>query len=441
MENLGSRERLLAEFRRASRYLLRASHTVFFLREESGFRADRGASFCPLNDPVVGYLSAHPLVLDGIDWPGPADPIAELAVRNRLALWGARLLVPLHDQGTLIGMIACGVRDDGQSYDEGDKSRAVFVARLLRQFLAQAAQLGRLGALYERARLGERYLPHTLILGPDEEPPRKMPLAVRALIGEARRVRDTRRIAPSAEQPFRASAGLIGETGGAWAFWEEASGELHDRAHRARHDRLALLRDLALTLNHEIGNALVSLAAVSHAGAGADLPVAMQQTFKADVARLEQLNGDLVQLATFTDAASLPTDLREALQRVGQRCEVKVEVGPDPVILAVVPKLVESALEAIVRTVAENRPDLGMKELAVQLRATGEGDELTALVSIKGRQLELEGILPESTPDTVPNQGRLRVFIAKEIIRLHRGEIHAGPGLEGTEILVSLRKW
>jgi hypothetical protein len=185
----------------------------------------------------------------------------------------------------------------------------------------------------------------------------------------------------------------------------------------------------------------VSLAAVRHAGAGADLPIAMQETFKADVARLEQVNGDLVQLAMFTDANAVATDLREALQRVGQRCDVKVEVGPDPVVLAVVPKLVEFALEAIVRTVAENRPDLGMKELAVQLRATGEGDELTALVSIKGRLLELEGILPESTPDAIPNQGRLRVFIGKEIIRLHRGEIHAGPGLEGTEILLSLRKW
>ncbi len=33
MENLDSRERLVAEFRRASRHLLRASHAVFFLRD------------------------------------------------------------------------------------------------------------------------------------------------------------------------------------------------------------------------------------------------------------------------------------------------------------------------------------------------------------------------------------------------------------------------
>ena len=30
-------------------------------------------------------------------------------------------------------------------------------------------------------------------------------------------------------------------------------------------------------------------------------------------------------------------------------------------------------------------------------------------------------------------------FLAKEILRLHHGEIHAGPGMEGTEILISVR--
>ncbi len=265
VENLASRERLLGEFRRASRHLLRASHAVFFLRDGGGYRADRGESTCPADDPLVLYLSRHPAVLDGVEWPGPADPVAELAVRHRMALWGARLLVPMHDNGRLFGMIAFGVRDDGQPYDESDRARAVFVARLLRQFLAQSSQVGQLASHYERTRIGEKYLPQTLILATDEPPPRNVPLAVRALIGEARQARDTRRISPAAGQPFRASAGLIMESGGTWAYWEEASSELHDRAQRTRTDRLTLLRELALTLNHEIGNALVSLAAVRHA--------------------------------------------------------------------------------------------------------------------------------------------------------------------------------
>ncbi len=56
VESIDSRDRLLGEFRRASRHLLRASHAVFFLRETDGFRADRGTSFFPNDDPLVGYL-------------------------------------------------------------------------------------------------------------------------------------------------------------------------------------------------------------------------------------------------------------------------------------------------------------------------------------------------------------------------------------------------
>jgi len=439
IENLSSRERLLGEFRRASRYLLRASHTVFFLREENVYRADRGASFIPLDDPIVGYLSSHPLVLDGVDWPGPSDPIVELAVRNRLALWGGRLLVPLHENGHLLGLIACGVRDDGQAYDEGDKTRAVFVARLLRQFLTCSLHLGRLSFHNDKIRLAEKYLPQSLILAADDEPPITVPLVVRALIGEARRMKDNKQISPTSDQPFRASAGIISETSGAWAFWEEASGELFDHAKRRRADRLGLLQEMALTLNHEIGNSLVSLTTLRHGSQNA--PGGLQTAIKADITRLETLNNQLNQLASLVDGNIESVDLRECIRAVGNACDVKAEVGPDPVVLSVSPKLVEFALEAILRTVTENRSSLGTKDLSIQLRSTGVDDKVTALVSIKGKMLELEGILPAATVDGVPNQGKMGVFIAKEIIRLHSGGIHSGPGLEGTEILISLRKW
>jgi hypothetical protein len=111
------------------------------------------------------------------------------------------------------------------------------------------------------------------------------------------------------------------------------------------------------------------------------------------------------------------------------------------VVLNVSKKLLDFALRALIRTVGENRPEHGLKELALKVRSTGTGSELTALLSLKGKHLELEGILPEPTEVSVPNQGRLSVFLAKEILRLHQGEIHAGPGMEGTEILISLRKW
>jgi hypothetical protein len=101
----------------------------------------------------------------------------------------------------------------------------------------------------------------------------------------------------------------------------------------------------------------------------------------------------------------------------------------------------EFALRSLIETITENRGELGTRELVLQLRSTGTGAELTALLSLKGKNLELEGILPEPVEGAVPNQGRAGVFLAKEILRLHHGEIHAGPGIEGTEILISVRKW
>ncbi len=284
VENLEIRDRLIAEFRRASRQVLRASHAVFFLREADGFRADRGTSYFSATDPLVAFFENHPAVLDGTNWSSPTDPVSELAVRNRLALWGARLLVPVHDNGRLLGLIALGVRDDGQPYDDADQSRAVFFARLLRHFLAKSSQLSRLHLLAEQASLGAKYLPSTLVLGPDESAPRHVPMVVRDLIGQVRRSREVCRVTPSVDQPFRASAGLLVETGGVWVFWQEASGEVHDAAARQRAGRRGLLRELALTLSHELGNALMSLATFRQSSVEQPLPAPMLETVKSDMA-------------------------------------------------------------------------------------------------------------------------------------------------------------
>ena len=139
------------------------------------------------------------------------------------------------------------------------------------------------------------------------------------------------------------------------------------------------------------------------------------------------------------EADPVEIDLRELVIKLGTSCKCEVEVGPDAVQLPVASDLLEFALSALLDNLSENQTGRGNTGLTIQLRSTGSHDELTALISVKGRNLELEGILPEPVVGDVPNQGRMAVFLAKEIIRLHRGEIHAGPGLQGTEILISLR--
>jgi hypothetical protein len=439
VESFDTRDHLIAEFRRAFRHILKASHAVFFLLESDGFRADRGTSFVPLQDPMVAYFENHPAVVDGTIWEVQADPVAELAMRNYLALWGARLVVPIHDNGHLLGLIALGVRHDGQPYDEVDRTRAISFARLLRHFLAKSAEFTQLRILSDQTNLGTKYLPRTLVLAPEEGVPRNVPLAVRDLIGQVRHSRGLRRVSPDSRQPFRASAGLIAETGGVWAFWEEASAEVHDSAVRERADRRELLREIGLTLSHEVSNGLVSLAILKQIRAGQVLPAPILDTVRSDVTNLENLNRNLTLMQTLHEAAPAEVDMRELAGEIGRALELRVEVGPDPVRLTVAKDLVGFALRALITTVVENRPSLGRRELSLQVRTTGEGSQRTALLSLKGKNLELEGVFPEPKDGSVPNQGRLGVFLAKEVLRLHHGEIHAGPGIEGTEILFSLR--
>jgi len=271
--------------------------------------------------------------------------------------------------------------------------------------------------------------------------PRHVPLVVRDLIGQVRRTREVVRASPCVGQPFRAGAGLVSETGGVWAFWEEASGEVHDAQVREKAGRRELLRELALTLSHELGNSLVSLATFRQSHAGRPLPDALIETIKRDIAYLEGLTTNLALMQQLHEAEPGPVDIREVAQTVGRSLGVRVEVGPDPIVLLANRHLLEFTLSALIRTLGENRPQHGVAELALKVRSTGVGANTTALISLNGKNLELEGILPEPVDDSIPNQGRIGVFLAKEILRLHNGEIHAGPGLEGTEILVSFRKW
>ena len=205
-------------------------------------------------------------------------------------------------------------------------------------------------------------------------------MAVRALIGESRNSGRTERLYPQLDQPYRAGAGPIAETGGVWAVWEESSGEVSDQTQKGKESRLLLLRNLALTVNHEVSNALVSLAALKHAPADKPLPSQMLAAALADIIKLESLNRSMVRLSTLTEVKSRVLDLRSFLQEIGKRLGIEVEISPDEVLLPIAEDLLRFALESIIETVIENRMDTGNQGLTLQLRSTGEGADLTALI-------------------------------------------------------------
>jgi hypothetical protein len=349
------------------------------------------------------------------------------------------MFVPVHENGRLIGLIAIGVRDDGQAFDDKDRARAVCFARLLRQFIVKSAFVGSLSASSQSRSLGEKYLPRTLILGPGEGAPADAPVVVRDLVGRVARARETLRVSPSEGQPHRASAGVIAETGGTWAVWEEAGADVRDAVTRQRQERSELLRELGLTLAHEFGNALVSLSLLRQLRADQAIPATLLDTLRSEIARLESVNRVVGLMQNLHETAPSFVDIRELARAVGHQRGIKVKVKPEPVMLTIARSLVEFALRVLIETVSENRPEGVAQALTLQVRSSGSGPDLTALISIEGQGLELEGIIPEPVANAVPNQGRLGVLLAKEILRMHNGDIHGGPGMDGPEILVSLR--
>ena len=135
---------------------------------------------------------------------------------------------------------------------------------------------------------------------------------------------------------------------------------------------------------------------------------------QGDVAqKLEELNRHLSLMQVLHETTASSLDVRELAQEIGLALGLAVEVGPEPVKLSVAKNLISFALQALITTVAENRPDRGFAGLALEVRATGGELERTALLSLKGKHLELEGILPEPSDHAIPNLGRLGVFLAK----------------------------
>jgi hypothetical protein len=190
-----------------------------------------------------------------------------------------------------------------------------------------------------------------------------------------------------------------------------------------------------------LGNSLVSLAALRHnPGAETNSPVLLA-AIKRDIAALEAINRHLSSLPTFSEVSAESVDLRALVYSVGRKCGIAVETGAEEIMLDVAPRLIEFGLESILESIAENRPGLGKRELVMSLRTAGSGDNVTAVLGIRGAGLALEGILPAPQPGAAPTHGRIGVFIAKEIIRLHGGVIEAGSGVNGPDITITLRRW
>ena len=125
------------------------------------------------------------------------------------------------------------------------------------------------------------------------------------------------------------------------------------------------------------------------------------------------------------------------MREIGSANSVTTRFSEESLVLSVDPTLLRFAFSAIIDALAANRPDEGTAGLLLTMRAVGSGTSRTAVVTIEGKRLELDGILTLPGQGATPNEGRLSIFLAREILRLHGGVLQAGPGLKGTDIQIS----
>lgn len=438
-ENVYLKENLIRECLKGYKRFLECSRVIFLRRDRDRYVAMGSSEEISDEDPLVVLFEGSPVIVDGRSWPDDCNPITVLSIRNRMELWNSRLMVPVHDSGELLGIIVCGVRNDGLPHDHGGKIYAVRLASAMAQLLRLNSWIEELSRENRYSREYRKCFPNTLILNEGEDPPLCLPPVVRKIVGIIKTERSSQFVKATIDQPFRVFGGFVEESEKIWIRWEEASAEIYEQECVKRRDRIALLKELALTLNHELGNSLVSLAVL--VDPRSVVPKALHAAIHEDINRLNALNDQISKLAAFSELEPEYTDFRLLVAGLGEKYGLPTEICSEELVLHVVPEMVELALNVVASCLIEDRRSYSAHGISLQLRCAGAGESLVVLISFRGKEMRLEGVLPLQTAEGPPTQGRMLLFIAKEVIRLHHGTIHSGPGLEDSEIMIALRHW
>ena len=444
LAHLDDRPRLLDEFRRAARYILKSGKVRYFFRHLETFVSDDEDFRCEANHPIALWLEEHPAALDATQWNNIEDPALDAPIRQLMASWGARLVIPLHTNSQLIGWMSLGLRADGSAYRESDKFRAVLHGRLLERCLERSAQLTEYAQIDSASHLRAKYLPGARLITRADLATTELPVEVRAVASEA--LHTGKLVTQPARIPYRyrIQAGPAPEIDGVWAMWEESAFEIERIQQLLEQHRRELFRNLGLTLSHELSNPLVSLVTFAQLlTRGSNSPVgsaalAQEVALTSEVGKLKLLNEHATLLSEIAQPVAKATDLNILLTEVATVRNLTTRFVEEQLVLQLDPNLVKFAFGAILDAISANRPDEGLQHLILTLRAVGSGAQRTAVITIEGKRLELDGTLPAPSPGSTPNQGRLSVFLAREILRLHGGTLQAGPGLKGTDIQISL---
>jgi hypothetical protein len=443
IDHLRDRERVIEEFRRGARSRIRSSKVVVFLRDEKRYVAVNEGWECPANHDLVRWLQEHAAIVESSTLDSVENPVIEASIRQKLGEWNSRLLVPLEADGALDGWVSFGPRADGRPYSTLDRDDALMLVQMLSRLLGQHKLLHSAIAAQRDVGFVRKYGPRFCVIGASGKTDETLPVEVREIASLT--LREGRRI----EREFgriRVTAGPIPETGGCWVWWDESELTAESSAQKREAERHQILNDLGIMISHELANAMLSVSTYFHhfprQRQSDDPGYPLIERVRQDLERMKAMPNLLSTLYEMSKQPAENVDLKQVVESVADEIGGRAHTPKEAPVIWGHGKNLHDALMWLCREIIETRdptePLSRDQRITITLQQRGRDDEAICLITIAYPGLRVDQIkVGEAT--TTGEYPTVPVFLAREVIRFHYGTVHVGQGIEGTELMISVR--
>jgi hypothetical protein len=443
IEHLDDGARLIEEFQRGVRARIRSSKVAVFVRDGDRFVSEHDGWACAADHDLVRWLQEHAAIVDSEAMGSLEDAATEASIRQKLGEWNSRLLVPFEVHGVLGGWVVFGPRADGRRYSSGDRDDSLMLVGVFSRLLGKHRLLRAAQASARDVALIQSHGPKFCVTGSSGGIDAALPVEVREVASVA--LREGRRV----EREFgslRVSAGPIPGTGECWVWWDQSALTAAASADKREAERHQILHDLGIMISHELANAMFSVSTYFQHLQRQRPPDEPAHPLIERVSRdMERMKAMPHLLSTLYEMSKRPTarfDLKRVVQSVAKEVNGHANTPEAALTIWGHERNLREALVWLCHEVLEPKEKVGTgardAKITISLQEKGRGDEAVCLVTIAYPGLRVDQIkvgeasATEEYP-TVP------VYLAREVIRFHHGTVHVGQGIDGPELMITVR--
>ena len=443
IEHVDDEGRLIEEFQRGVRARIRSSRVAVFVRDGKRFLSKSEGWACPADDELVRWLQEHAAIVDSETLDEVEDPAAVASIRQKLGDWNSRLLVPFEVRGALEGWVVFGPRADGRPYSGADRDDSLALVNVFSKLRGVHLSLRSAQVVGRNVALMEEHGPKFRVIDSSRFTDGTLPVEVREMAGLA--LREGKRVEREFGR-FRVVAGPIPATGECWVSWDESALTADASARKREAERHQMLHDLGIMISHELANAMFSVSTYfQHLQRQRPAEEPAHPLIERVGKDMERMKAMPYLLSTLYEMSKRPTaqfDLKQLVQSVAKEVGGNANTPEAAPMIWGHEKSLREALLWLCQEILETKDkvDIGTREakFTLSLREKGRGDESVCLVTIAYPGLRVDQIkVGEATSTeeypTVP------VYLAREVIRFHFGTVHVGQGIDGPELMISLR--